>query len=687
MTEKRFGVLGKILVVDLTNSTIEEQEVPEEVYRKVASGLGLGAWYLYNNVPAGCDALGPDNILGITSGVLTGTGAFYAGRFEVVCKSPASNGWGDSNCGGNFAPMIKMCGYDAIFFHGVASKPVYLYVGKKGAEIRDASSYWGLNALEAENALESAHWQPGEIKPRIAVIGNAGENLSLISGICTDRGRIAARGGCGAVMGSKMLKAVVLQGNKQVKVYDFQTIKDANKEYADKIRVANFPPGLSNAMLYMGAKQSAAALADGVATQEIADGMAGLPMVFKKWGTSATTASQIPDGDSPSHNWLGVPDDIADESALQLDADTLLQNEVRKYHCYSCALGCGGIMKYPNNRYGKFTEGHKPEYESLGVFGTLSDNWDLDSICHCTELVNQDGMDSISAGAVVAWTIEMFERGIVTKEDLGFEITWGDSDGIVRLTEMLVNREGFGKIIYNGIGPAADAIGGEALNYKLTFGGIEPGMHDGRKGPGGWGAFYPLDATPGKHTTASNATLYMYRPNEYVESLSEEDLPSYNLMEEYVASGKMGRILANSYITRYILDGWGCCFLGVMTGAQHWNPLLFINAATGWNMTGDDLWNTGKNIIMLRQMFNAKHGYALDKIHVHERFEGGLTRGPLAYRHVPWEGHRYYTMQALKWDPDTGAPSNEAVEETGLNTLVEYDQTTTAVMQDKVKGA
>jgi len=206
------GYMGKILNVDLTNGTIKDEEIPETSYKKFLSGAGLAANLLYERIPKGADPLGPDNMFGVVSGLLTGTGALMTGRWMAVGKSPLTGGWGEANCGGTFSPAIKRCGYDGIFFTGASNKPVYLRVVDGKAELVDASHLWGKDAVEAEKAIQQ---EAGDKKVKVAVIGQAGENLSLISGVCNDRGRIAARSGVGAIMGSKRLKAIALEGTQR----------------------------------------------------------------------------------------------------------------------------------------------------------------------------------------------------------------------------------------------------------------------------------------------------------------------------------------------------------------------------------------------------------------------------------------------------------------------------------------
>ena len=327
---------GKILKVDLTNGTTAVEKIPDEVYEAVLSGKGLGAWYLYKNIPAGADPLGPDNILGFCSGALTGTGAFMTGRFTVVCKSPLTGGWGDANCGGVFSPAIKQCGYDAIFISGISEKPVYLYCSNKGAEIRDASAYWGLDAVEAENKLLEDN-RGGKI-PRVAVIGRAGEKLSLISGICNEGGRIAGRSGVGAVMGSKKLKAVVLAGSRPMPCADPEAVKALSKELGRKINKMWIPKGMGGGIGLMGIGMGKSPLVlplDGSMTAYL----------FREWGTPSNTPLAITSGDGPLKNWGAGPSEVNGlRMTLDYNPEKINKIEEAKYHCYSCPLGCGGRL-------------------------------------------------------------------------------------------------------------------------------------------------------------------------------------------------------------------------------------------------------------------------------------------------------------------------------------------------------
>ena len=345
----------------------------------------------------------------------------------AVCKSPLTGGWGDSNCGGNLAPAIKQCGVDAVFVKGQAAEPVYIYMDNKGAEIRPANDYWGLDAIEAEERLIADTWTKKK-KPSVAVIGPAAEKLSLISGISNDLGRIAARSGVGAVMGSKKLKAVVLAGAKRVKVQDTERIKELSKEYASKIRKSNTPGILTGALMplmgkVMGSMKNVSPI----------DGLISA-MLLKKWGTPMNNTMAVLNGDAPLKNWTGSEKDYNYKYYRNLNPDKFIAREQQKYHCDSCIIGCGGHCSIKDIKGGKYSHTHKPEYETAMMFGGLLMNKDADAIFYANEICNRYGLDTISAGGVIAFAIEFYENGILTDEDTyGLKLNWGNSDAIIGL--------------------------------------------------------------------------------------------------------------------------------------------------------------------------------------------------------------------------------------------------------------
>lgn len=652
---------GKILHVDLTAGTAVTKTVPESVYEAVLSGKGLAAWYLYKNIPAGADPLGPDNILCFASGALTGTGALLCGRWTVACKSPLTGGWGDANCGGVFSPAIKQCGYDAIFISGVSEKPVYLYCDNRKTEIRDASDYWGLDAVEAENRLHEDLDPMTPKRPCIALIGTAGEKLSLISGICNEQGRIAARSGVGAVMGSKKLKAVVLAGSRPMPCADKDAVKKLSFALGKKVMKMSMPGGLGAALGIGGA-------ALGVLPSVPLDGSL-TTLIFREWGTPSNTPMAITSGDGPIKNW-GAGPAAAKGMALTYNPDKINRIETVKYHCYSCPVGCGGKLGLKNNRFTSFNETHKPEYETIEAFGPLLLNRSLDSVLAINEMLNRAGIDTISAGNTIAWAFECYEKGILTEEQTGLKLDWGDSDAIVRLTRMLADREGFGDDLADGVKRASEKYGGK--EYAMHVGGQEPGMHDTRNDPQ-LAIHMVAEPAPGKHTIGmamqynamSLCDICSWAPPARLHSKDKDLMPT----EEMAMISK-----ANACYSM-LVDAVGGCYYGEMMGVHMWKPVDYLNAANGWNHDGDHYMEIGERIQTLRQMFNIRQGYDPAAVVLPKRMEGNppLSQGPL--KGVSLRNREQVSMhwKAFGWDENTGVPLPETMARLGINALEEVE--------------
>lgn len=653
--------MGKVLRVDLTEGTSTVEQISDEVYEAVLSGKGLGAWYLYKNIPAGADPLGPDNILGFCSGALTGTGAFMTGRFTVVCKSPLTGGWGDANCGGVFSPAIKQCGYDAIFISGVSEKPVYLYCDNKGAEIRDASEYWGLDAVEAENRLIAEN--SGGKKPRIAVIGTAGENLSLISGICNEGGRIAGRSGVGAVMGSKKLKAVVLAGSKAMPCADPAAVKALSKQLGSKINKMWIPKGMGGGIGLMGIGMGSSPYVlplDGSMTAYL----------FREWGTPSNTPLAITSGDGPLKNWGAGPAEVKGlRLALDYNPEKINRIEEAKYHCYSCPLGCGGRLDISGVKYSEYYETHKPEYETLQAFGPLCVNRDMDSVLYMNELLNRAGMDSISAGNTVAWAIECYENGILTKEQTdGLELTWGNFEAEIELLRKMIDREGFGNDLADGVKRASEKYGGK--EYAMHVGGQEPGMHDTRNDPQ-LGIHMVAEPAPGKHTIGMGV---QYNAMSLCDICSWAPPASLHpKAEDLEATETLALISKANACYSMLFDGIGGCYYAEMMGVHMYKAIEYINAAAGWDYDGDHYMEIGERIQTIRQMFNVKHGYEPADVKLPKRMQGEppLKTGPLKGITLKNDEQVAMHWKAFGWDEKTGHPLPETIEKLGINRLLE----------------
>lgn len=646
------GYMGKILFVDLSKGTCKEEVIPDEVYEKYLSGLGLGAYILYNRIPSGADPLGPDNIIGFVSGLLTGTGSLLTGRWMVVGKSPLTGGWGDANCGGNFSPAIKRCGYDGIFFKGISDKPTYLFINNDKAELRDASHLWGNDTVETEQALIK---EVGVKNSRVACIGPAAEKLSLISGICNDKGRIAARSGLGAVMGSKKLKALVLSGAKRIKPHNRDEIKrlSAKCNKAVKLKIP-FPPGPMAA--YSGT------LLGKLPTQMAQDGIL-YKSLLQKWGTGSMNQMSIEMGDSPIKNWKGSNVDFGLKVSRTTNPDVFKDCEIKKYHCYSCPIGCGAIC----STKGKYKETHKPEYETVLVLGGLLMNDDADSIFYLNELLNRAGMDTISVGGTVAFAIECFEQGILGLDDTdGLELKWGNTQAIIALIEKMVAREGIGDLLADGSKVAAEKIGKDSIKYAIQAGGQELPMHDGRCDPG-FALHYSVEPAPGRHTIGAQLYYEMYQLWKKVEGLPKAKM-LYHKNAKFVADEEKAVKAAACSKYNQVYNGAGLCMFGAFIGASRVPLFEWLNAATGWHKTPEEYMEIGGRIQTLRQAFNVKHGIEPKQFKASERALGRppLKEGVNKGRSVDIEKMMSDYWGQFGWDRATGTPDSKCLEGLGI---------------------
>lgn len=657
--------MGYILEVDLTTGAIKRSAVPHKVYESVLSGKGLGAWYCLKNIPAGADALGEDNIIGFCSGALTGTGALMVGRWTLVGKSPLTGGWGDASCGGNFSPAIKQCGVDAIFFRGISPKPVYLYMDNTVCELRDASAYWGLDATEAEERLIADNTD--KKLPRVALIGPAGEKLSAIAGVCNDKGRIAARSGLGAVMGSKRLKAVVLAGSRPIPCADPEAVKALSRDLGRKVKKAKLPGFLRGCIMALSGKAMGA-----VPLNFPMDGSM-LNMLYRRWGTPMFENMCIAGGDAPIKNWSGSVEDIPG-AFKEFNPDRILDIEKSKYHCYSCPLGCGSLLDTSKVRGGVFSETHKPEYETMNQLGPLLLNKNLESTLYLNEVFNRGGMDSISAGGTIAWAIECYENGILSKQDTdGLELSWGNTEAIIALAHKMVDREGFGDVLADGSKQAAKRIGRGSERFAMHVGGAEPPAHDSRNDPM-LALNYAAEPAPGKHTVAmslqynamSLCDICSWAPPVKVHAKAEDFMPT-----EKIAMCNVANVCYTM-----LADSAGTCYYGEMMGVHTYKLVEYLNAAGGLDFTGDDYMEIGKRVQTMRQLFNIKQGIDPAKIKLPGRMlgypplTGGVNRGVQV--HSSDEQLRLH-WRCFGWDENTGVPTEAAVKALGIDALLEME--------------
>jgi aldehyde:ferredoxin oxidoreductase len=648
---------GKILNVNLSNGKIEFEQIGDDIYRDYLGGIGLAAKILWDKIPPGIDPMGPKNVLGLLPGLLTDTGSLFTGRFMAVGKSPQTGGWGDANCGGYFSPFLKRCEIDGLFFSGASKEPVYLYIDNEKAEILDASELWGLDAIETEIKLKEKHGR----SVQVACIGVSGEKKSYMAGICNDGGRVAARSGLGGVMGSKKLKAVVAAGKTRVSVKNKAEIKRLSREFRTNLDKFKKASAFLNDRILVGT---------GILTR-INPIYPRMPadlwrLLLGKFGTPALTQMSAEMGDSPVKNWGGVGcTDFDRKKSKPLSAETVISFETKKYGCYSCPLRCGGMMKVGSGKY-QFDETHKPEYETICAFGTLLLNNDLNSIFKINDMANRAGIDTISCGGVVAFAIECFERGILTiKDTAGLQLSWGDSESIIELTRRIIEREGVGDLLADGVKVAAKKIGHGADKYAVHCGGVEAPMHDPKFDPG-LGISYYCEPTPGRHTISS--LQYLELQNLEKKFSRAKKIPFVSTKAQKYRYDDKGEAIAVDSFFKMLVDCAGACFFGTQVGGDI--PLCeWMNAATGWNLTHDEYLQIGERVEQLRHCFNVREGLNPIRDFVpHPRIYGdpplpvGVARGKTL--DIDTLARSFY--QAMNWSVKTGKPQKKYLKKLGL---------------------
>jgi aldehyde:ferredoxin oxidoreductase len=641
------GYWGRIVFVNLSSGKIDVEEPPEEIYRRHLGGYGLGVHYLVQRIPPGADPLGPDNILAFLPGLLTGSGAQFGGRFMVATRSPLTGAWADSNCGGNFGPALRGAGWDGLFVSGQAEKPVYLYIDEKTIEIRDASHLWGLDVRQTEEALHAALGADA----KIACIGPAGEKMSLISGIVNDDGRLAARCGVGAVMGSKKLKAVVARGRSRPPLADPQAFKSATSAYLSIFRhkpskmSGSVPALMSRLLPFM--RRFRFHLSGGPANVVID--------TYKRYGTSAGTAISVELGDTPVRNWTGIGyRDFPLDLSEGLSDQAVVRPLVRPYACHSCPVACGGIVTQPDGGLS-----HKPEYETLASFGPTTMVSDLATVMRCNHICNMAGLDSISTGVTIAFALECAEKGWLPSELAGeLLLKWGDAAAVLELTKRIAARTpGLGDWLADGVQRAAARLRLEARDAAIHAGGQELAMHRGLFEPG-VAAGYALDPAPGRHTATNTGSAGVAAFAPYFALLGRKPAARY----DYAEKGITQAIAMSLYRA---CDSLGLCQFAFLMGQP---PFLeWLNAATGWGMNEAEFFRVGKRIQVLRHAFNAKHGLPpLFTLPARERGDPPQAAGPVANRTLDMEAMAKAYFEFMGIDPQMGLPLPETVRDLNL---------------------
>jgi aldehyde:ferredoxin oxidoreductase len=623
------GYTGKWLYVDLSAGRVERRELEAELAETYLGGNGFGVRMLWEHVGPEVDPLGPGNLLILATGPLVGTLVPNGCRMEGIAKSPLTGIYGDANAGGFFGAELKFAGWDAIVFAGRADRPVYLAVSDDAVELREADGLWGLTTSQTETALRRA-WDDPAVK--VAAIGPAGENTVRFASIQVTSQRSLGRAGLGAVMGSKRLKAVAVRGHGPVSIADPARFHDIAVEMHRKICANPVYPAVS------------------------------------AHGTPGIVSLMDPLGRFPTKNFqMGSFEEVD-----KINAEALHDRAfVRHMACYGCPVGCDKLYRLPDGEFAG-TALHSVEYETLNSMGANILNADLDTILAANRLCDDMGMDTISAGRTISFSMELWDEELLNLEDTGgLALRWGDAEVALKLLDMIAHREGFGDLLAEGVRRAAATIGRGAAAYAMEVKGMEIAAQDGRAQKS-MGLAHVTSNRGADHLKAFPVIDETGYPDEGRRRYGDTYLPE---IVDPLAIKHKPFLVKDGEDFGAVIDSVGVCKSGgtFVLAEIYWPDIAAaLEAATGMEMPVERLKRVGERIYNLQRCYNAWHGVGRADDRLPRRFTeepspSGNAEGQVVELETMLEG--YYALRG--WDPETGWPTPEKLRELGLDEAIE----------------
>lgn len=606
------GYIGKILYFDLSQSRKEIRDLNIDDAKKFIGGSGLGIKTLFNETERDTDPLGTENILIFMTGPFTGTPVLCSSRYSVVSKSPLTGIFGESNSGGSWGEMLKKSGFDGIVIKGRSPTPVYLWLNNGEVELRDAGHIWGKDTFVVDSILKS------ETNSRavVACIGQAGEKCVPLASIMNDgiHARAAGRCGMGAVMGSKNLKAIVVHGNHRIDVEDLQALNDSIKEES----------------------------------RIIVEKAAGL----KKLGTGGALAVFEEMGSLPLQNWR-YPGRWK-KGAQKLTGATLVESYVTgNYSCKRCIIGCGKKVEIKEGPY-KGVNQAAPEYETLALMGSNCLVDDLAAIIKANELCNRYGLDTMSTGSVIAFGMEAFEKGLITKKDTeGINLVWGNGDAVIEMVKKIGEFTGIGKVLGLGSKKAAKILGKNTEEFAIHVKGLDFPAHDPRAYNAGAVNFA---------TSARGACHLSGFSHVFERALVAPEIDIPEPLDRFEISGK-GILTAKTQDYMGMLDSLEICKFIMFGGMGISNFIKWYNYVTGEDMDVSSFMKTGERIFNLKRLYNVACGMSRKDDFLPPRILTWKKVGEGLSSNLPPLGAmlgEYYDYRG--WSED-GIPSKEKMEE------------------------
>lgn len=599
------GYHGRLLEIDLSTRRMTDWPLSEDFLEKYIGGATLAAALVYDRLGKGTDPLAPGNPLVFATGPFTATMLPMVSRYAVGGISPLTGFWGEATSGGRFPFRLKGAGWDGLLVKGRADRPVYLTLQDGKAEIREASHLWGKDSYQTQKAIRE---ELKEESVSVACIGSGGEKLIRYAAIMNDSGRAAGRCGLGALMGSKNLKAVAASGNRKPELSNPEKVRDLAKRAVAQIK-GNL-----------------------------------VSVAFREYGTMMYTDMAMILGDAPARYFTK---DIFPVS--KVTGQALRQAYVvRNYACQGCPIGCG--RELVDFKPGVNVDG--PEYETTVAFGPLCLNTDLDSIVRANHLCNTHGIDTISAGVSIAYAFYLYELGVISQNQVGFELTWGDGEAVIKLVEMIVAKEGIGEILSQGVLAMAKEFGRNA-DEAAQVKGLEMPMHDGR-------AFHGMALS---YATGPRGACHL-KGDYYNVDLGNMVLEYMILPSERLSSQGKSEGVAKFQSWKDLFDSLTLCKFAPLTPTQ---ICEMLNAITGWKYGPNELLAAGDRSMNLKRAISNKLGLTREHDKLPRICLAALDEGSTAGVEPDMEKMLRGYYQFRGWDWETGRPSKARLLELGLS--------------------
>ncbi len=629
------GYHGKVLHVDLTRRRWEVEKPPESFYRTYMGGSALAAYYLLKGMRPGTDPFSPDNVLVLALSVLTGVPIHGNSRATAAARSPLTMAVGDSQAGGFWPAEAKFAGYDGIVIKGRAERPVYLWINDGEVEIRDASHLWGLNTGDTTDRIRQ---EIGDEKAEIAAIGQAGEKLVRYASIINMANRAHGRTGMGAVMGSKNLKAVAVRGKQHPDLADRRKMLEL-AQWGTK-NIDNIIGGLS------------------------------------KYGTANIVESQDFDGGLPTRNYTsGTFKGYANLTGPRMYETILKERDT----CYACATKCKRVVevKNPDGSLRIDPKFGGPEYEGIATLGSYCEVDDLVAVAEAYQYCNAYGMDVISCGATIAWAMECYERGVLTKEETdGIDLRFGNGEALVQAVHAIGLRQGnLGSLLAEGSARAAQKVGRGSADFTITVKGQEAPAHMPQV-KRSLALIYAVNPFGADHMSSEHDPHYDLGASRQ----DRERLAALGLMtpqERYVLNEEKVRFAFYTQCIYSALDTLGLCLFGWGGAWQLYGPnqlVELVRAVTGWDVSLFEIMKVGERRLNLLRAFNAREGIGREEDHftkrLHEALKGGVSDG-LAVTPEELEAAKDLYYEMAGWDVKTGMPKRAKLVELGLGWVAE----------------